>query len=181
MLVEYTHDELVLRAERWLKQIGCGVVFRELVTSTYSGEQPDAIGWRSTVSVLIECKANRADFLADKKKPFRRRPEDGMGDWRIYMCPPEVIQPEDLPNGWGLLWVCGRTVKRVHGIPKGNVRWLAPPLQGNKTNEAIMMYSALRRLTLRGHIESIYERLNSTPPDPDSVEKTTTRSERGTK
>ena len=39
-----------------------------------------------------------------KKKDHRRRPYTGMGRKRFYLCPKEMLQPEDMPDGWGLLW-----------------------------------------------------------------------------
>lgn len=153
-----THDELVMRAEKWLTNQGCGVVFRdEFRAATHNGEQPDAIGWRDGLSILIECKASRSDFLADKRKRFRKEPEIGMGDWRFYMCPPGVIKPEDLPGGWGLLHATPKQVKKVHGVP-GNCHWWSKkPFEGNKRCENQIMYSALRRMVIRGHFDSIYE------------------------
>lgn len=153
-----THDELVQRAEKWLNQIGCGVVFNDRFQAALStGERPDAIGWRSGVSFVIECKATRSDFLADKRKRFRSDPGIGMGDWRIYLCLAELIQPDEVPPGWGLLWVAGKTIRRVHGVPRGNVSWAsAKPFLGNREAEAAVMYSALRRLSLSGHLSDVY-------------------------
>ncbi len=150
-----SHADLVLRAEKWLNNAGCKVVFREFVTRV--SEQPDAIGWRDGRSIMIECKSTRADFLSDKKKWFRKNPENGVGDWRFYMCPPEIIKPDDLPEHWGLLWVYPKTVKRVHGVPKGNTNWYSAPFEGHKTNENIMLVSALRRLQIRGYLPLIYQ------------------------
>ena len=31
-----------------------------------------------------------------------------MGTWRYYMCPEGIISLDDLPHGWGLLWVNAR-------------------------------------------------------------------------
>lgn len=149
------HDQIVLRAERWLDNQGCSVVIREPFRS-WNKEQPDAIGWRSDVSILIEVKASRSDFLSDKSKTFRADPDKGMGDWRFYMCPPGIIKIEDLPKGWGLLYVTDKTVKRVHGIPP-NAAWSREkPFDGNKANENTMLTSALRRLKLRGYLPEIY-------------------------
>lgn len=65
-----THADLVAPAARWLKgTVRCGVVLTE--APSMDGESPDAIGWRSGYSVLVECKASRADFLADSRKPHR--------------------------------------------------------------------------------------------------------------
>ena len=73
-----THAQLVERAVRWLRAYRCGVVLSE--QACVSGEMPDAIGWkRASHSVLVECKVTRADFLADRDKPFRQKPEQGVG------------------------------------------------------------------------------------------------------
>ena len=104
-----THEKLVARAVAWLRTYGCGVVLSE--QSCASGETPDAIGWkRGCHSVLVECKASRADFLIDRGKPFRCKTERGMGCERFYLAPAELIQPSELANGWGLLELRGREV-----------------------------------------------------------------------
>ena len=157
-----THEELVKRAERWLKTMGCGVVFNDSFrTGTITGEQPDAIGWRDGLSLLVECKASRADFFADKKKHFRRDPGEGMGDWRFIMCPPGLIQVGELPEGWGLLYVHPRKIERAHGVPANCHWWSQKPFEGNKRCETQLMYSALRRISIRGYFETIYEPLRS--------------------
>jgi hypothetical protein len=74
-------------------------------------EIPDAIGWRSYESYLVECKTSRADFLADLKKPHRVNPDWGMGDRRYYMTPPDLVQPDELPEHWGLLWAYPKIVR----------------------------------------------------------------------
>ncbi len=153
-----THSELVARAEMWLKNQGCGVVFNDRLRAlTHSGEQPDAIGWRDGLCLLVECKASRSDFLADKKKRFRVDPKEGMGDWRFFMCPPDVIRPEDLPTGWGLLYATEKQIEKVHGIPANCHWWSHKPFDGNKRYEGQMMYSALRRMEIRGYLKEIYE------------------------
>jgi hypothetical protein len=54
-------------------------------------------------SVVVECKVSRADFLADANKPFRLKPEEGLGCERLYMAPQGIIPLEELPANWGLL------------------------------------------------------------------------------
>ena len=152
------HAALCLMAERWLRRQGFGVIFHDRFRAiTDHGEQPDAIGWRGGISVVIECKATRADFLADRAKPFRVDPTCGMGDWRFYLAPRDVIAVADLPSGWGLLHAVGSRVIATHGVP-GNVGWhSSAPFVGQKRCEVQMLYSALRRMVLRGHFEAIYE------------------------
>ena len=99
------HKELVDRAFLYLKwSFCCSVVFKERVAST--SENPDAIGFGGSAgTILIECKASRADFFFDKKKWFRRRPEEGMGYRRFFMAPVGMLEPSEMPDGWGLLEV----------------------------------------------------------------------------
>ena len=155
-----SHDELVIRAERWLKQQGCGVTIRDPFRAySVNGEIPDAIGWRDGISMLVECKASRADFLADKNKPFRADPAKGMGDWRFYLCWPETIKVDDLPKGWGLLWATPKTIKRIHGAPSNGGWWREKPFAPCKRSETMMLVSALRRLEIRGRLHEIYDGL----------------------
>jgi hypothetical protein len=105
-----THEKLVRSAVAWLRSYGCGVVLSEQCCA--SGETPDAIGWkRGCYSVIVECKISRADFFIDREKPFRRKPERGMGCERFYLAPAGLLRPEELPVGWGLLEINGRSVK----------------------------------------------------------------------
>lgn len=106
-----THQHLVRLAEHWLRRhYRCGIVLSE--QSCASGETPDVIGWKGKCrSVLVECKISRADFFADREKPFRKSPELGMGCERFYLTPPGLIERDELPKKWGLLEVKGREVR----------------------------------------------------------------------
>lgn len=94
-----THSDLVGAASKWLQK-KCACVITEIATT---GEEPDAIGWRGSHSILVECKASRADFLADRQKGFRRSPQLGIGARRYFMAPKGLIAVEELPSMWGLL------------------------------------------------------------------------------
>lgn len=120
-----THRALCAVAVRWLRKHnsggghGCSVAQTECYPG-WRGEQPDAIGWRHAGfqdgSVLIEVKVSRADFLADARKEHRINPAQGVGKWRYFMCPEGLIDVDELPERWGLLWVSGKgTVKAVAG------------------------------------------------------------------
>ncbi|KXJ45844.1 hypothetical protein [Marinobacter sp. Hex_13] len=153
-----THDELCLRGNRWLQQQGFSVTLHDKFRAfTAYGEQPDVIGWRDSISCLIECKSSRADFHADKKKLFRESPEKGMGDWRFYLCPPGVVTIDDLPNGWGLLYCYPKTIKKVHGFPPNTIWVTDRPFDANKRSETMMLRSALRRFAVRGMLDTVYE------------------------
>jgi hypothetical protein len=107
-----THALLVRKAVDWLRRYRCGVVLSE--QACISGETPDAIGWkRACHSVLVECKISRADFLADRIKPFRQRLELGVGSERFYLAPRGLIRPDELPQGWGLLEYHNRKVQML--------------------------------------------------------------------
>lgn len=120
------HAEMCVLALKWLKRPhsaggpGCAVALSECRTG-WDGEIPDAIGFRCTNpdpgSVVVEVKVSRADFLADSKKPHRLA--GGVGDWRYYMAPENLISFSELPPGWGLLEVNSRghiKVRRGHAV-----------------------------------------------------------------
>lgn len=120
------HADAVRLAADWLKRPacrkgpGCQVVVTESKIGWNNGEIPDALGFRAGVyqeaSVLVECKASRADFLADAKKPHRTDAKRGMGLYRYYLAPAGVIRVDELPPGWGLIEVTDRgTLKVVCG------------------------------------------------------------------
>lgn len=109
-----THAECVAAAALYLSK-RCKVVLPEFFS--HNSELPDVIGFNSgglirdgrwnsgEYSRLVECKISRGDFLKDKHKPFRMQPEKGMGDFRYYCCPKGMICKEEVPTGWGLLYI----------------------------------------------------------------------------
>jgi hypothetical protein len=104
-----THAELVRRAVRWLRNSRrCNVVLAE-AQCYWVREFPDAIGWRGSSSILIECKTSITDFYADRRKPSSPH---RMGVYRYYLTPPGLLQPEQLPTGWGLLEAEPRCLRR---------------------------------------------------------------------
>ena len=155
---EMTHDELVRRAGRWLLQTcGCAFALTELTANTSTGETPDAIGWKGGISILVECKVSRSDFLSDKKKTFRQRPEQGMGRHRYYMTTPGIIKPEDVPERWGLLYCYDNIVKRVVAPVKGNSNYWPGLFEISRQAEIDLLCSALRRVHIRGDLQRIYD------------------------
>lgn len=155
---QYNHDELCDIATRFLKRNGFGVVFHDKFRAmTHNGEQPDCLGFRTGTSCLIECKTSRADFIADRKKKFRIAPELGMGNFRFMMTPENLITIDELPEKWGLLTVSknGR-VKKVHGWPP-NTDWCEHPFNASKACEVDYLYSACRRMEIRGHLKEVYD------------------------
>ena len=141
---EISHSELVSRAFQYLRfTLGCSVAFKERVGSTT--ENPDAIGFRQGFSWLIECKSSRADFLADKKKPFRKRPQDGMGYERYFMAPVGMLDPDEMPENWGLLEVYPKSRKhRPVKIAKDSGQFFDRKLQA----EVSYLVSSIRRIDI---------------------------------
>jgi len=143
-----THAQLVEKAVRWLRSYRCGVVLSEQACA--SGEMPDAIGWKQAChSVLVECKVTRADFLADRAKPFRRKPEKGVGSERFYLAPPGLISREELPPGWGLL-----------ELRRGSIEIVQPSARNLRSAigfrcEMNLLLASLRRVEVRIEPQSI--------------------------
>lgn len=148
-----THNDLVKRAERWLRgTMRCGVVLCEVVGSGW--EQPDAIGWKhgGHHSVLVECKTSRADFLRDKKKWHRQSREHSMGQERWYLAPSGIIQPEELPEGWGLIEVRGKQIRKVKQSAKVQI-YDSEIMR----SEIMLMFAALRKIELGISIDHVEE------------------------
>ncbi len=103
-----SHGKLVAHAKEWLLSAkGCNPVFVER-GSAKSSEMPDAIGWNSQSSILVECKASVSDFRADKMKPFRIDSDKGMGRQRFFLFGRSVylsISKDEIPDGWGVVVV----------------------------------------------------------------------------
>jgi hypothetical protein len=143
-----THAQLVEKAVRWLRSYRCGVVLSE--QACVSGEMPDAIGWkRSCHSVLVECKLTRSDFLADRAKPFRLNPEQGVGCERFYLAPAGLVCPEELPQGWGLLEHSRGKIETIRPSAK-NLRSAA-----GFRYEMNLLLASLRRVEVRVEPQSI--------------------------
>jgi hypothetical protein len=143
-----THAQLVDRAVRWLRSYRCGVVLSE--QACVSGEMPDALGWKQAChSVLVECKVTRADFLADRAKPFRTKPDKGVGSERFYLTPASLLKREELPAGWGLL-----------ELRRGRIEMLEASAKNLRTAtgfryEMNLLLASLRRVEVRIEPQSI--------------------------
>jgi hypothetical protein len=143
-----THAQLVERAVRWLRSYRCGVVLSE--QACVSGEMPDAVGWKQAChSVLVECKVTRADFLADRAKPFRVKSQKGVGSERFYLTPPALIQSTEVPPGWGLLELRRGRVEMVQASAK-NLRTAT-----GFRYEMNLLLASLRRVEVRIEPQSI--------------------------
>ena len=103
------------------------------------------IGWKGKCrSVLIECKISRTDFLADRGKPFRKDPGQGMGCERFYLTPRGLLHQSELPKGWGLLEARGREITLVAKSARLSQRGEAGLLW-----EMNLLLASLRRVEVR--------------------------------
>lgn len=144
------HVALVEKGIAWLRSYGCGVILSEQAAA--SGEMPDAIGWkRACHSVLVECKVSRADFLVDRDKPFRRKPQAGMGCERFYLAPAGLVKAEELPAGWGLLELHNRKIE-VRQPSERDLRSAA-----GFRREMNLLLASLRRVEIRIEPQTITE------------------------
>lgn len=149
-----THNQLVKQAKKWLEKahggkFACGVVLAEYNCTL--PEVPDIIGFNCRRSILIECKVSRADFKADKCK-LHRHYLNGLGNLRYFLTLPNVACPEDIKNGWGLLYA---TDKRIIELKESE--YFSD--DGIKAREWAILYSIVRRLNLRGLLKDIQEPL----------------------
>jgi hypothetical protein len=145
-----THSQMVEQAVRWLRSYRCGVVLSE--QACVSGEMPDAIGWkRACHSVLVECKVSRADFLADRDKPFRKKPEAGVGCERFYLTSRGLLRCNELPAGWGLLELHNRKLEIIQPSAR-NLRSTA-----GFRYEMNLLLASLRRVEIRIEPQNITE------------------------
>lgn len=113
-----THDELVARAARWLRNTErCSLV---LVEPQGMIERPDVIGFSFHGSIMVEAKISRSDFRRDLRK-ISRHPlgaEYGYGQRRYYIVTPHLLEPDEIPEQWGLLYAYPRIIKRVKPAQK---------------------------------------------------------------
>ncbi|MCL4639328.1 MAG: hypothetical protein M5Z89_10100 [Olivibacter sp.] len=146
------HKHLVTIAKKWVVgNTACSVAFSETTTAG-NNEIPDVIGFGSwAYSVVVECKTSRNDFLFDRKKKCR---DDGigMGKYRFFLCPTNLISTEDLPIGWGLIYVDEKgKAKTIFNPYRRSIGKLAGRTGGhegfaqNLYAEHCFMYSILRR------------------------------------
>jgi hypothetical protein len=157
MVQKMTHAECVSAATRYLSN-RCKVVLPEFFS--HNSELPDVIGFNTgfvrdgrwfggVFSTLIEVKVSRSDFFADRKKSFRINPHKGMGDLRYYCCPKGLIDKDEVPEGWGLIYI----------YPSGQIRIVKNSNVHKRDIEAefYLLYYYARRATFAGVHRTILE------------------------
>ena len=112
---DLTHSELCqLTAKKFMKEIALIEYKCQMLN-----EEPDVLVFDSySDTTLYEIKMSKNDFWKDWNKPFRiycksvyhrnRLVIDtldySIGRLRYYVCPADLIQIDELPQGWGLIW-----------------------------------------------------------------------------
>lgn len=110
------HNDLLHRGYKWVKNtLHCRVALIEPHAYTRNGEIPDVIGWQHNKCILIEAKASISDFKADQKKFSRSGRAYALGDWRIYLTPPGLLDCQEIPEGWGWYVVKGNGIHYAGG------------------------------------------------------------------
>ena len=145
------HEELVKRGAKWLKnnynsRYRFPIILPEY--RCYSNSIPDVIGMSHWSTIVIECKATRADFLADSRKGHRRYVIQ-LGNERYYLVPAGLVLVEEVPEKWGLLYCYD------HKITVEKEAVVFPPSE-TRPQEYQVMYSLIRRLvSLDGHDKTL--------------------------
>lgn len=115
---KFTHNELCKIGVKWCQRSesqkghGCKIA----VSEVGNGEIADVIGFREyesrhykgVKSVVLEAKTSRSDFIKDQSKPHRQVGAKCLGDVRYFICPEGLIKSNEVPYGWGLLYVNSR-------------------------------------------------------------------------
>ena len=120
MKLTLTHTEAINIAANWLaNQRQATSLYRSMLilrepTSYISqigdSEYPDILGiFGSSHTVNIEVKVSRADFFADKNKKHKHP----FGNYKIYACPSKMLHEDEIPEGWGLLYLSGNGGKLI--------------------------------------------------------------------
>ena len=139
-----SHSRLIELSANWLRHHkenaripNCTIIAQDL--KTIHTEIPDVIGWGQGQSVKIEVKISHNDFKVDRKKRYQRV-SNGMGNYRMYCCPKNIIQGNELPANWGLLYYDFDKIKIVKMPEYMNES------QVNKKAETRMLISIIRRM-----------------------------------
>ena len=114
--IEMSHSECINRVANWLRQqhqshssLRCKIIFKEPHGYNISKEYPDVLGTGMRNDINIECKVSRQDFLKDSKK----RHKHPFGNFKFYACPEGLIQPDEVPQEFGLLYVNKKTCRVI--------------------------------------------------------------------
>lgn len=146
------HDSEI--AVRFLQNNGFNGLWWQIPVKKRNREQPDAIGFRSGICCLIDAKVSRSFSCGQKKCSDSNRKRNGRLAFLLIATGYYFIGRFTC---WlGLLHVKGKRVFKFTMASQYILVW-QNHLKANKQAECDHMYSALRRLQIRGHLHEIYE------------------------
>jgi len=138
--------KIKIRSEsRFYTMVKCPVVLCEIVS--FAASNPDVLGFSGNRSTYnIEVKTSVADFKSDKLKNCHRLNRT-MGRFKYYLCENEIIRPEMIKNGWGLIYFGEKessVIKKSEDFFKSN-KWCFQ-------DEQLILMSIFRRAGLDKNI-----------------------------
>lgn len=109
--------------------------FAELATATggtYRARYIDFYAvnvWPSKryVKIAYEIKVSRSDFFREIDDPTKREPAERVSDECYFVTPAGLVQPDEVPAGWGLIELVANGLRRKKGATQRNVTEL--PIQ----------------------------------------------------
>lgn len=149
------HYQLCCEGAKWLRrkrnaEHECGRWKYVWVEPGLICENPDIWAFNGDQTICVEVKTTHADFLADQKKFWRRDEyKSKLGMFRYYLAPKDIIKPQELPAGWGLLEWDGTIIRGQFQIKRVIRSSSFPASQG----DFHVLGSLLRREDLK---EGIY-------------------------
>lgn len=100
------HKRLKQVALKYLKEKITDLVCTEVpFGNAYSVADAVGINFKREEVRVIECKSTKQDFIRDKKLFGQKTSYFYHAHYAYIMCPTNIIQPEEVPYGYGLLWV----------------------------------------------------------------------------
>jgi hypothetical protein len=150
------HSELCTMAAKWIRRdkgkitgINSPVKYDYAVVDLVTGncqEIPDVFAWSSWASAMIEVKVSRSDFLAEKgNKPWRNNEfkGSGVGEYKYYCCPENLIKEDEIPPAWGLLYEINGNIVLIKDAER---------TPSNKSGEFAILLSIMRREGIKAQL-----------------------------
>ena len=134
------HEELLKTAATFINNKGLTHFGKStyVVCNYNDGMEPiDVFGFGGGCTQIIKVITTRMELNLDLERAYRKCPKYGIGEFRSYLCPNGLLNKEDIPKNWGLLW-CDN---------KGKIIEILNPQkqEENKAQEAKIIKSLLRR------------------------------------
>ena len=134
------HEELLKTAAKFIKNKGLAHFGKSpYVVCNYNDamEPIDVFGFGGSCTQVIKVITTHMELNLDLERAYRKCPKYGVGEFRSYLCPNGLLNKEDIPKNWGLLW-CDN---------KGKIIEILNPQkqEENKAQEAKIIKSLLRR------------------------------------